>query len=128
LGDHVKEGQLLAPITAWELDHQIAQAEATLGQATLRQNQANEDLGTGQHQRNVSRKEGCKLVSACAALNQANELMTLLLLQFCAHGGGRKFEMSRSIRRRLAQSQSGIYSALKDLLRAGWVGLGAREL
>jgi RND family efflux transporter MFP subunit len=46
IGDDVKEGQLLAQITAPELDHQIAQAEATLGQtqATLRQNQANADL------------------------------------------------------------------------------------
>ena len=43
IGDRVKEGQLLAEITAPELDHQIAQAEATLKQteATLRQNQAN---------------------------------------------------------------------------------------
>jgi RND family efflux transporter MFP subunit len=46
IGDHVKEGQLLAQITAPELDHQIAQAEANLNQtqATLRQNQANADL------------------------------------------------------------------------------------
>ena len=63
-GGIVKEGQLLAQITAPELDHQIAQAEATLSQteATLRQNQANEDLGTGRHRcmkRNVSREDGC---------------------------------------------------------------------
>src|SRR6266478_2684399 len=32
IGDRVKEGQLLAEIVAPELDHQIAQAEATLGQ------------------------------------------------------------------------------------------------
>jgi len=46
IGDHVKEGQLLAQITAPELDHQIAQAEATLGQnkATVQQTQANLDL------------------------------------------------------------------------------------
>ena len=39
IGDRVKAGQLLAEITAPELDHQIAQAQATLGQtqATLRQ-------------------------------------------------------------------------------------------
>jgi multidrug efflux pump subunit AcrA (membrane-fusion protein) len=30
IGDHVKAGQLLAEIVAPELDHQIAQAEATL--------------------------------------------------------------------------------------------------
>jgi hypothetical protein len=46
IGSHVKEGQVLAEITAPELDHQIAQAEATLAQmqAAQRQAQANKDL------------------------------------------------------------------------------------
>ncbi|MCA6106869.1 efflux RND transporter periplasmic adaptor subunit [Bradyrhizobium cenepequi] len=46
IGDHVKEGQLLAEIVAPELDHQIAQAEATLGQlkSALQQAQANREL------------------------------------------------------------------------------------
>jgi RND family efflux transporter MFP subunit len=46
IGDHVKEGQLLAQITAPELDHQITQAQATLTQleATLQQAQANREL------------------------------------------------------------------------------------
>jgi RND family efflux transporter MFP subunit len=46
IGDKVKNGQLLAEITAPELDHQIAQAEATLGQnkAAVQQVQANLDL------------------------------------------------------------------------------------
>jgi RND family efflux transporter MFP subunit len=46
IGDRVKANQLLARITAPELDHQIEQAQATLEQdrATLRQNQANLDL------------------------------------------------------------------------------------
>ena len=46
IGDHVKAGQLLAQVTAPELDHQIAQAEATLAQmqAAFRQTQANKDL------------------------------------------------------------------------------------
>jgi RND family efflux transporter MFP subunit len=46
IGDRVKEGQLLAQIVAPELDHQIAQAQATLGQlnATLQQAQANMEL------------------------------------------------------------------------------------
>jgi RND family efflux transporter MFP subunit len=46
IGDRVKKGQLLAQIAAPELDHQIAQAEATLKQleATVRQAQANRDL------------------------------------------------------------------------------------
>jgi RND family efflux transporter MFP subunit len=53
IGDHVKEGQLLAQITAPELDHQITQAEATLGQtqAALRQTQANTDLASATWQR-----------------------------------------------------------------------------
>jgi RND family efflux transporter MFP subunit len=46
IGDRVKEGQLLVQITAPELDHQITQAEATLGQtkASVEQTQANLDL------------------------------------------------------------------------------------
>jgi RND family efflux transporter MFP subunit len=46
IGDHVKSGQLLAEIVAPELDHQIAQAEATLGQlkAALQQAEANREL------------------------------------------------------------------------------------
>src|SRR6201991_4789083 len=46
IGDQVKAGTLLAEITAPELDHQIAQAKATLAQnqATLQQTQASRDL------------------------------------------------------------------------------------
>jgi len=46
IGDHVKAGDLLAQITAPELDHQIAQAEATLSQnrATLQQTEASRNL------------------------------------------------------------------------------------
>src|SRR5580698_4044526 len=46
IGDRVKAGDLLAEITAPELDHQIAQAKATLtqNQATLQQIQASRDL------------------------------------------------------------------------------------
>jgi RND family efflux transporter MFP subunit len=46
IGDRVKKGDVLAELTAPELDHQIAQAEATLvqAQATLRQNQASRQL------------------------------------------------------------------------------------
>ena len=46
IGDKVKAGALLADITAPELDHQIAQAQATLAQdqATLQQTQASRDL------------------------------------------------------------------------------------
>jgi len=46
IGDVVKSGQLLAEITAPELDHQIAQAQATLAQnqATLHQVQTNREL------------------------------------------------------------------------------------
>ena len=46
IGDHVKKGQLLAKIAVPELDDQILEAEATLGQlqAALKQAQANSDL------------------------------------------------------------------------------------
>jgi RND family efflux transporter MFP subunit len=53
IGDHVKAGDLLAQITAPELDHQIAQAQATLSQnqATLQQTQASRDLAQVTHDR-----------------------------------------------------------------------------
>lgn len=46
IGDRVKAGDLLAQITAPELDHQIAQNESVLnqGQSTLKQQQASRDL------------------------------------------------------------------------------------
>jgi RND family efflux transporter MFP subunit len=46
IGDHVKAGQLLAEIVAPELDHQIAQAQATLAQlkSALQQAEANRVL------------------------------------------------------------------------------------
>ena len=46
IGDQVKAGALLAEITAPELDHQIAQAQATLtqDQATLQQTEASREL------------------------------------------------------------------------------------
>src|SRR6201997_1380416 len=46
IGSHVKAGELLAAITAPELDHQIAQAEASLAQAkaSRRQTKANREL------------------------------------------------------------------------------------
>jgi RND family efflux transporter MFP subunit len=46
IGDRVKAGDVLAEITAPELDHQIAQAQATLAQyvATLQQTLASRDL------------------------------------------------------------------------------------
>jgi RND family efflux transporter MFP subunit len=53
IGDRVKEGDLLAQITAPELDHQIAQNEAVLsqGEATLKQTQASRDLARVTNQR-----------------------------------------------------------------------------
>jgi RND family efflux transporter MFP subunit len=46
IGDHVKAGDVLAELTAPELDHQIAQAQATLAQtqAALQQNEASKKL------------------------------------------------------------------------------------
>lgn len=46
IGDKVKDGELLAEITAPELDHQIEQAKATLDldRASLQQQKANRDL------------------------------------------------------------------------------------
>jgi RND family efflux transporter MFP subunit len=61
IGDRVKAGQLLAQITAPELDHQIAQAQATLAQiqASLQQTQANMQLANVTNQRDQTLvKEG----------------------------------------------------------------------
>ena len=54
IGDRVKKGQLLAQITAPELDRQIAQNEATLAQnnATVKQAEANKELAQVTWQRN----------------------------------------------------------------------------
>jgi RND family efflux transporter MFP subunit len=48
IGDHVIAGQVLAEISAQELDHQIAQAQATLTQnhAALNQAQANREIAS----------------------------------------------------------------------------------
>jgi RND family efflux transporter MFP subunit len=56
IGSHVKAGQLLAEITAPELDHQIAQAQASLlqAQASLRQTEANRELARVTDQRNAT--------------------------------------------------------------------------
>ena len=48
IGDHVKKGQLLAEIWAPELDHQIAQNEATLAQLKATQQQAEANLELAQ--------------------------------------------------------------------------------
>jgi RND family efflux transporter MFP subunit len=54
IGDRVKQGQLMAQITAPELDHQIAQNQATLAQnnAAVKQAEANMELARVTWQRN----------------------------------------------------------------------------
>ena len=54
IGSRVTAGQILAEITAPELDHQIAQAQANLlqSEATLRQAEANRELARVTNQRN----------------------------------------------------------------------------
>src|SRR5262249_31660854 len=53
IGDRVKQGQLLAQITAPELDRQIAQNQSTLAQTTaaVQQAEANRDLARATWQR-----------------------------------------------------------------------------
>ena len=56
IGDHVKTGQVLAVLTAPELDHQIAQAESAIAQAkaTVRQNDANAKLAAATNSRSAT--------------------------------------------------------------------------
>jgi RND family efflux transporter MFP subunit len=55
IGDHVKTGDVLAVLTAPELDHQIAQAEAARAQAqaTVRQSDANQKLAQATNARSA---------------------------------------------------------------------------
>lgn len=56
IGDHVKAGDVLAVLTAPELDHQIAQAESAIaqGQATIRQSDANAKLAAANNSRSAT--------------------------------------------------------------------------
>ena len=61
IGDHVKAGDVLAVLSAPELDHQIAQAEAARAQAqaSVRQNDANHKLAQANNARSATLvKEG----------------------------------------------------------------------
>jgi RND family efflux transporter MFP subunit len=55
IGDHVKSGDILAVLTAPELDHQIAQAEAAKAQAQadMRRNDANRKLAHATNERSA---------------------------------------------------------------------------
>jgi multidrug efflux pump subunit AcrA (membrane-fusion protein) len=69
IGSRVKAGDLLAVISAPELDHQIAQAQATLAQneATLRQTQANRELAAHNWAR-------LRVISGCAGPSAARQV------------------------------------------------------
>jgi RND family efflux transporter MFP subunit len=56
IGDHVKAGDVLAVLTAPELDHQIAQAESAIaqGQANIRQTDANAKLAAATNSRSAT--------------------------------------------------------------------------
>jgi RND family efflux transporter MFP subunit len=89
IGDRVKQGQLLAQITAPELDRQIAQNQATLAQnvAAVRQAEANKELARVTWQRNgtlvkqgwVTQQQGdtdrLNLQAQEAAVDAAKELV-----------------------------------------------------
>jgi RND family efflux transporter MFP subunit len=83
IGDHVKAGDLLAQITAPELDHQIAQAQATLAQnqATLRQTIASRDLA-----RVTSERDGKLVQQGWVTLQQGDTDRLTLQAQEAAIG------------------------------------------
>ena len=76
IGDRVKAGDLLAEITAPELDHQVAQAQATLTQneAALRQAQANMEIA------NVTWERDSKLLDKGWITRQQGDQERLTLL------------------------------------------------
>jgi RND family efflux transporter MFP subunit len=76
IGDRVKAGDLLAEITAPELDHQVAQARATLTQneAALRQAQANMEIA------NVTWERDSKLLDKGWITRQQGDQERLTLL------------------------------------------------
>jgi multidrug efflux pump subunit AcrA (membrane-fusion protein) len=55
IGDHVKEGQLMAEIDAPELDQQVAQARAALSQASQQLGQARASLAQAESQRDLAK-------------------------------------------------------------------------
>ena len=84
IGDRVKAGALLADITAPELDHQIAQAKATLAQdqASLQQTEASRDLA------DVTNGRDSKLVKqGWLTLQQGDNDRLTLAAQNAAVGG-----------------------------------------
>jgi RND family efflux transporter MFP subunit len=83
IGDQVKSGELLAQITAPELDHQIAQAQATLtqNQATLQQTMASRELA-----RVTSERDGKLVQQGWVTLQQGDTDRLTLQAQQAAVG------------------------------------------
>jgi len=83
IGDRVKAGDLLARITAPELDHQIAQAEATLAQnqATLQQTIASRELA-----RVTNERDGKLVQQGWVTLQQGDTDRLTLQAQHAAVG------------------------------------------
>jgi RND family efflux transporter MFP subunit len=82
IGSRVKEGELLVEITAPELDHQIAQAEATLVQteASLRQTESNRELA-----RVTNARTATLVVQGWASKQQGdNDRLTYAAQQYAA--------------------------------------------
>ena len=85
IGDHVKQGQLLAEIVAPELDHQIAQAQGSLAQleAALRQTEATRELA-----RVTAGRSGTLAPQGYASQQQAdNDRLTYAAQQQAASAG-----------------------------------------
>lgn len=85
IGSQVKEGQLLAEITAPELDHQIAQAQGSLAQleAALRQTEATRELA-----RVTAGRSGTLAPQGYASQQQAdNDRLTYAAQQQAASAG-----------------------------------------
>jgi biotin carboxyl carrier protein len=117
IGDRVKAGALLAEITAPELDHQIAQAQATLtqNQATLQQTQASHDLA------DVTNGRTSKLVKQGWLPLQQGDNDRLTLAARCGSSGSVEYHRLVSVRRLLDSLESLGFDGARSDSRRGSV-------
>jgi|SRR5579871_738815 len=112
IGDHVKEGQVLAEIEAPELDQQILQAQATLQQAQSAVEQAEASLKQGKSNENLAQVTAARwknLVARGAVSKQENDVYQA---QWAAQQAN-----VQSLEKAVAAAQSNVSAAQANLAR-----------